>query len=1094
MPLRKDALRFVDPTLVVRKGLVGKIKLRIPVSRLRSEPWSIVMDRVYVVVGPSRHDEDYDELDDEALAEEIKLAALDGIESEWRATHDVDHTASSYYTSYSSWMSYGTSFIGTIIENLQVQIRDVHVRYEDDTSFPGRPFACGISIDSLAAQSCDENWAPKFVFRETGNVMAYKIVELQNLAAYLNSASEDEEMYGSIGDDDNDTFIEKMSNVAAMPKEDNKEFEFVLNPVTATATIKRNCSERPLNSRKTPRIVCDLQLSNVELDITDRQYQCVVRGARTLHQLHKNRAYWKWRPRVGVKSNSRLWWQYAITCHMEIIHERNVAACWQTVLRKASENVKYVEAFMKYLENPVVIDPELKEHKEAMDSTRTYDELKALREQAVFLLKKKILSEEDKVPDLPADDVVAEEADPGVGADVSETEIEEEKLDVIDTAVGDLEVNSPSTEQAPAQSTLQRWFPLWGGWYADGQDQGQDGGLDQEQQQEEEEQEFFSLGGRGMPRDRSFEESMLEDEIMGALADEANLIAYKDLVFAQLSFTLKRGTTRLLTCSSPSGTTSPTMSKKAAASRKRLLFEFEFTDTKIECENRPRIRSYKFTMSLGAMYVRDRVTPGTVFPLLVSPQFVVGAPLGPKSSNPVTSLGGIGSAFKSFLSGSLNQPEESVASTEPLFYFLYEKRPLSSSKVDFRLNIKSQPLNVVYNPTMVTAVIDFFKIPEDLNRTAQLSQKIRQAAYSRIEEAKQKTKEELERNINSLFDETYVPSKSKVWDISFDLSAPQILIPEHFANKEALIMVLDFGKLRLENEDSLALKNAAEVKTTKMAASLPKPAAVQNDDTDDEDEEFITPASTPTSPTTMSKQNKSSILKPEITSREQAKKVSTISTALSEGLENINVAKKFYERYTVSLNDMQVIVGRVKDNWRSAHLRGTSSLHILDKFSIELHCERRIVGVAAAANPEELPNVVISGTLPKLNVHVNEDKLHTLSKIGGLIMGDPEVAAENNIPVVIDDELSDKDEETYFQPWRETTENDESKYLLLYFCVAEMSVELQSMGRSIAELQVTGVKAKRLFDTNVAASVRTTEVALGSLVVEDLLDSSSKHR
>jgi hypothetical protein len=40
---------------------------------------------------------------------------------------------------------------------------------------------------------------------------------------------------------------------------------------------------------------------------------------------------------------------------------------------------------------------------------------------------------------------------------------------------------------------------------------------------------------------------------------------------------------------------------------------------------------------------------------------------------------------------------------------------------------------------------------------------------------------------------------------------------------------------------------------------------------------------------------------------------------------------------------LQVIVGRIKDNWRLAHLAGTSNLHVLDKFSITLQCERRMV-------------------------------------------------------------------------------------------------------------------------------------------------------
>jgi hypothetical protein len=54
VPLRSDAFRFVDPSVTVRCGMVGTIKLKIPVARLRSEPWSITMKQVYIVIGPQR--------------------------------------------------------------------------------------------------------------------------------------------------------------------------------------------------------------------------------------------------------------------------------------------------------------------------------------------------------------------------------------------------------------------------------------------------------------------------------------------------------------------------------------------------------------------------------------------------------------------------------------------------------------------------------------------------------------------------------------------------------------------------------------------------------------------------------------------------------------------------------------------------------------------------------------------------------------------------------------------------------------------------------------------------------------------------------
>ena len=75
VPLRKDALRFLDSSLCVRQGTVGRIKLKVPISQLRSEPWSIEIDQVYVVIAPQCH-EDYDEIQDNAVQQEIKLAAL----------------------------------------------------------------------------------------------------------------------------------------------------------------------------------------------------------------------------------------------------------------------------------------------------------------------------------------------------------------------------------------------------------------------------------------------------------------------------------------------------------------------------------------------------------------------------------------------------------------------------------------------------------------------------------------------------------------------------------------------------------------------------------------------------------------------------------------------------------------------------------------------------------------------------------------------------------------------------------------------------------------------------------------------------------
>jgi len=89
-------------------------------------------------------------------------------------------------------------------------------------------------------------------------------------------------------------------------------------------------------------------------------------------------------------------------------------------------------------------------------------------------------------------------------------------------------------------------------------------------------------------------------------------VPYKDVVFGQLSFTLKKGTISL---------------RSTRALSAGVLFELEYNDMKAEFETRPRTKSYKFGLSLGAMYLPDKITPNSVFPLLISPQGVQGAPL-----------------------------------------------------------------------------------------------------------------------------------------------------------------------------------------------------------------------------------------------------------------------------------------------------------------------------------------------------------------------------------------------------------------------------------------------------------------------------------
>jgi vacuolar protein sorting-associated protein 13D len=251
-----------------------------------------------------------------------KQAFLDNLEAKWR-TQNED---SSYYaSSYTGWMNYGTSLITNIVENLQLNIKDVHIRYEDSITIPDRHFCCGVTIESLTAQSCDSNWIPGFTANWAQNQATFKLVELNNLSLYLDPLIS-EEVFSSLESNELNEAFEKLKL--------KTNHEFIIKPVSAQAKLKRDRSETPLRTRNRPRLTCDLQWNEVSLSINEYQYESLVNGFRGLDDVAKYKKYRLLQPKQVVKENPRAWWRYAARCHGFFQHENPMIV--------AKNNLKYL--------------------------------------------------------------------------------------------------------------------------------------------------------------------------------------------------------------------------------------------------------------------------------------------------------------------------------------------------------------------------------------------------------------------------------------------------------------------------------------------------------------------------------------------------------------------------------------------------------------------------------------------------------------------------------------------------------------------------------------------------------------------------------
>lgn len=67
-----------------------------------------------------------------------------------------------------------SSLTTKIIDNLQVSIKNIHIRFEDNVSDPGHPFAAGITLKELSAVSTDGQWNPTFISEATNTIHKVK--------------------------------------------------------------------------------------------------------------------------------------------------------------------------------------------------------------------------------------------------------------------------------------------------------------------------------------------------------------------------------------------------------------------------------------------------------------------------------------------------------------------------------------------------------------------------------------------------------------------------------------------------------------------------------------------------------------------------------------------------------------------------------------------------------------------------------------------------------------------------------------------------------------------------------------------------------
>ncbi|KAF9241379.1 vacuolar protein sorting-associated protein 13 [Melanogaster broomeanus] len=345
--LKKGALDKFSLPVDVLEGHLGTFTLSLHWMNLGNRPVEILIENVYLLVVPSPQT-DIDPEEEELRALVAKKERLENAELlHMRGQPELSSDTSP--ESQGLW----ASLTAKIINNLQVTVKNIHVRYEDKLSVPGHPFAAGITLAGFTAQSVNGKWEPAFIESTAGAIN--KLANLQSLAVYFDTDSPS--MAGLPLQEAKEQFMNMISL-----KDQTSAHQFILSPVSGEGRIA------------------------VALD--DNQYRDTISLVDMYHFYIRQHQYRKFRPSDEdfARNRGRAFLKFAGAAILDSVRERKRKWTWAYFAERRDDRNKYVELFERKIKN-ILRDQETALI-EALEKKLRYEDIRFYRSIARSRLRK----------------------------------------------------------------------------------------------------------------------------------------------------------------------------------------------------------------------------------------------------------------------------------------------------------------------------------------------------------------------------------------------------------------------------------------------------------------------------------------------------------------------------------------------------------------------------------------------------------------------------------------------------------------------------------------------------------------------------------
>ncbi|KAH6917385.1 vacuolar protein sorting-associated protein vps13 [Coprinopsis sp. MPI-PUGE-AT-0042] len=373
--------KFQLPVDVV-EGHLGTFTLSLHWLNLGNQPVEIFVEDVYLLVVPSAQTSVSPE-EEEARKQAAKAERLESAE--------LLHMKGQAETQPDSVQTQGLiqSLITKVINNLQVTVKNIHIRYEDSLSVPGHPFAAGVTLAGFTAVSVDQRWKPVFIESTAGAI--HKLAKLQSLAIYVDTDSQ------SMAELSRKEAIERFASMID-DKDGKWNHQYILKPVSGEGRVIVNHKV----DRNTPRFNIELLFDEIGVALDNDQYRDAISLVDMYHVYIRKHQYRKFYPTdeqlIETPARARL--RYAANAILSGVQEKNRKWTWSYFAERRDDRNRYVELFQKRLlgalQGQDLSDFEGLEKKLSYEDIRFYRSISRSRLRKDEQLRKRIEEEKKK--------------------------------------------------------------------------------------------------------------------------------------------------------------------------------------------------------------------------------------------------------------------------------------------------------------------------------------------------------------------------------------------------------------------------------------------------------------------------------------------------------------------------------------------------------------------------------------------------------------------------------------------------------------------------------------------------------------------------